>query len=71
MHTEKIDVSSCMAILQGPVPLKIGVVTFCTLPLICIHLTKKLPCIDKIKIHFFMAVHKTIVAKVVGNGDMH
>jgi hypothetical protein len=71
MHTEKIDVSSGMAILQGPVALKIGVVSFCTLPLICSHLTKNLPCIDKIKFHFFVAAHKTIVAKAVGNRDMH
>jgi hypothetical protein len=37
MHTEKIDVASGMAILQGPVPLKTGVVPFCTLPSLEIH----------------------------------
>jgi hypothetical protein len=31
-HTKKIDVTSGMAILKGPVPLKTGVVPFCTLP---------------------------------------
>jgi hypothetical protein len=38
-HTEKIVETMGMAILQGPMPLKIGVVSFCTLPLGS-HLTK-------------------------------
>jgi hypothetical protein len=33
-HTEKIDETMGMAILSGPIPLKIGVVSFCTLPLV-------------------------------------
>jgi hypothetical protein len=44
-----------MAILQGHIPLKIGVVSFCPCPWYPL----------------FVATQKTIVAKVVGNVDMH
>jgi hypothetical protein len=33
-HTEKNDETAGMAILSGPIPLKIGVVSFYTLPLV-------------------------------------
>jgi hypothetical protein len=63
-----------MAILSGPIPLKIGVVLFCTLPLVA---ASQKSCVwalqhtDKMGNPFFGAAHKTIVAKVVGNGDIH
>jgi hypothetical protein len=61
-----------IAILQGPIPLKIGLASFYPGS----HLTKImclafLPHTDKMGNPFFVAAQKTIVAKVVGNGDMH
>jgi hypothetical protein len=45
-----------------------------TLPLVVISQKQRIqahPRSDKMKNPFFVAAHKTIVAKVVGNGDMH
>jgi hypothetical protein len=63
-----------MTILSGPIPLTTGVVSLCTLLLVA---TSQKSCVrafqhtDKMGNPFFVAAHKTILAKVVGNGDMH
>jgi hypothetical protein len=74
-HTEKIDVTSGMATLQGHLALKLVVVP----PLhgaLGSHLTKITrsgpPHTCKMENSVFLVVaHITIIAKVVGNRDMH
>jgi hypothetical protein len=54
LQAEKIHETLNLAILQGPLNMKIGVVTFCTMPLV--HFTKNtcLPLLatNKMKIYF-------------------
>jgi hypothetical protein len=74
-HTKKFDVTSGMPILQGHIPLKHGVVPFYTLPLVATSKqshVRGLVHTGKMKnIVFLVVAHKTRIAKVVGNGDMH
>jgi hypothetical protein len=74
-HTEIIDVTSGMAILQGHLPLKLVVVPPLHPSLGC-HLTKIArsvpPHTGKMEnVVFLVVAHKTIIAKVVRNRDMH
>jgi hypothetical protein len=64
-----------VAPLVGPLPMKIRVVIFCTLPLVSP--SQKSTCFDPSgqmkngKCIFYVETEKTLVAKVVGNAKIH
>jgi hypothetical protein len=64
-----------VAPLQGPTPMKIRVVRFCTVPLVAT--SQKSTCFDPAghwkngKCLFYVETQKTLVTKVVGLAKMH